>query len=119
MLARLDAAQHFRGDRDARDDDVGALGVESGHLPPLLRRHVGEHVEDVLEVRARNVRRVHRARRENSLTREVDAGEVRERPARADELRIRANRGAGAARESRRRPRAASARTRFGVMPSR
>ena len=86
-LARLEASQHLSGDRDAGDDDVGALRIQSRHLASLVRRHVGQHVEDVLEVRARDVRRVHRPRRrENSLPREKDSGEVGERSAGADEL---------------------------------
>src|SRR5262245_62859705 len=41
----------------------------------------------MLEIGARNVCCVHRTRRENSLTREIDAGEIRKRAAGADELR--------------------------------
>ena len=67
-LARLDAAQNLGRDRDAGDDDVGALRVESRHGAPLVGRHVGEHVENMLEIRVRNVRVVNGSRRENALT---------------------------------------------------
>ena len=67
------------------------MSARSGLSPGTLRRSsgviAGEHVEDVLEIGARNARRVHRARGENSLPGEIDAREVRERAARADELR--------------------------------
>jgi len=86
-VARLESAEDFGGDGEPGDDDVGTFRVEARDLAPLLRRHLDEHVEDVLEVRARNVRRVHRARREDALAREIDAGEVRERSARSDQLR--------------------------------
>ena len=68
-LARLHAAHHLGRDRDAGDDDVGALGVEAGQGAPLVGRHRGERVENVLEVGARDVRGVHRARGEDSLPR--------------------------------------------------
>ena len=86
-LARFDAAQNLGRDRDAGDDDVGSLGIESRHRAALVGRHVGEHVENMLEIGVRNVRGVNRSRRENSLTRQVNSREVRERPARSDDLR--------------------------------
>ena len=112
------AAHDFGGDGDSGDDDVGALRIETRHLTPLLGRHLGEHVENVLEVGARNVRGVDRARGENALSREVDAGEVRERAAGADELRRRASRGAAARSRSPSRLRLRSLRTPLGVTPS-
>src|SRR5262245_55358917 len=86
-LARLDSTQDLRRDRDAGDDDIRALRIEPGDLPSLLGRHAREHVQNMLEIGARDVRGMHRARCENSLTSEVDAGEIREGAAGADELR--------------------------------
>ena len=48
------------------------MSARSGLSPGTARRssatHVGEHVENMLEIRVRNVRVVNRSRRENSLT---------------------------------------------------
>src|SRR5262249_15999753 len=69
QLTALEPSQHFGRDRDPGDDDVRALRIQAWHRAPLLGRHVDEDVENVLELRARNVRRVHRASGENALSR--------------------------------------------------
>jgi hypothetical protein len=39
QIARVDASRYLGGDSEPRDDDVGALRVQSGHCPPLIRGH--------------------------------------------------------------------------------
>ena len=46
--------QQLRRDGEAGEDDVGALGVETGHLPALLRRPARQPVDELLDLRGRD-----------------------------------------------------------------
>ena len=48
-----ESREHLRGHGEPGNDDVGACGIETGHRRSLIRRHILEHVEDVLELHAR------------------------------------------------------------------
>src|SRR5207247_737617 len=60
--------------------------IEPWHLASLLRAHLDQHIDDVLEISALDMGAVNRPRRENSLTSQLNPREVRERAPRPDEL---------------------------------
>src|SRR4051812_12536800 len=87
QLSRFESGEHLGRYGKAGDDDVGTRGVEPWHRGALIWRHVLQHVEDVLELLARKASPVCRARGLHTLAIQVDAGEVRERPTRTNDLR--------------------------------
>ena len=57
---RAHLVEQLGGHGQAGQDDVGALGVEAGHLSALLDGPAGEPLEQLLDLRRRDARAVHR-----------------------------------------------------------
>src|SRR5690349_19065661 len=62
QLTRLEPGEDFCGDGEACDDNIRPCWVKSGDGGTLFRRHVLQHVENVLELNARQTSAVRRAR---------------------------------------------------------
>jgi len=86
-LARLDPLEQLGGDRQARENDVAALGIEAGDGGAALGRHARQPFDQVLDLRDRDRGAVHRVIRSESAPRGDHPSQVGEGTTGADERR--------------------------------
>jgi hypothetical protein len=68
-VTRFQACHHFGDNGQTSDDNVGTVGVEAFYGAAFRRLHCVQHLQEMLDVTARDTGRMNAARREDSLLR--------------------------------------------------